>query len=202
MAYTMKDLQERTQKTPQTIRRVLRTYPKAVSLIPEHRTETANGKVFFDDAILSCLLEYFGIEAQPPENEPLSEESVGGGIMEEEASANPQTNPAPPTDESPAEAEAEATQDDLLKRIAELEAQLANERQEHADAIADLTQQLKDKDGERLHFISENAKLLALLAAEKQEKQAIQLMLPPPRRTIGDRIRALFGKNKEAANNE
>lgn len=69
------------------------------------------------------------------------------------------------------------------ERIAALEAK-----------IAALEAELKAKEEERLEMVKQNGALLLLLTQEKQEKQ---LLLPAPKKSIGARLRAVFGKQNE-----
>ena len=179
MAYSMKQLQTITGKPPQTINRLMRRNESLIELLPEHRQKLNNGQVFYDDVILDWLKSYFQLDT---ENSQAVENEVGGGDTEKQTPDNPKTSPPPSTND--------ALIDELRRQVDELEEQV----EKKDNVIADLEQQLKDKEAERLHFITQNGQLMALLAAEKQEKQRL---LPPPKQSLGERIRGLFGKKKE-----
>ena len=176
MEYSMKQLQEITGKPPQTINRLMRTNEGLIALLPAHREKKSNNKVFYDDAILEWLKEYFDLEKLP-----LTENGVAPSKNIVENEEIPNTTPRP--------SENEALIDELKRQVDELEEQLAAKNKE----ILNLEKELSDKEAERLHFITLTSQLTALLAAEKQEKQKL---LPAPRQTLGERIKSLFGKTK------
>lgn len=177
MAYSMKQLQSITGKPPQTINRLMRKNDSLIALLPEHRVKQSNGQVFYDEAILDWLKSYFQLE-----NGPAVEDVVGGGDTENAAEVSPKDSPSPSSNE--------ALIDELRRQVDELEEQI--ERKDKV--IADLEAQLKDKEAERLHFITQNGQLTALLLTEKQEKQRL---LPPPKQPLGERIRGFFSRKKE-----
>ena len=57
------------------------------------------------------------------------------------------------------------------------------------EKYAELQAELDKVEAERKQLLEQNGNLLLLLSQEKAEKQKL---LPPPRKTIGERIRALF----------
>lgn len=177
MAYSMKQLQSITGKPPQTINRLMRKNESLIALLPEHRIKHSNGQVFYDEAIVNWLKEYFQLE-----NKELVLDEVGGGDTENAAEISPKDSPRPSTDE--------ALIDELRRQIDELEEQI--ERKDKV--IADLEEQLKTKEAERLHFVTQNSQLTALLIAEKQEKVRL---LPPPKQTFGEKIKSFFGKKEK-----
>lgn len=179
MAYSMKQLQAITGKPPQTINRLMRKNESLIALLPEHRVKQSNGQVFYDEAILEWLKEYFQLE-----NNPLVADEVGETITENAAEEVPQHSPRPSTNE--------ALIDELRRQIDDLEEQI--ERKDKV--IADLEEQLKTKEAERLHFVTQNSQLTALLIAEKQEKVRL---LPPPKQTLGEKIKSFFGKKEKPA---
>ena len=180
--YSMANLEEITGKRQQVIRKVLKRYPET----EEHRLEKPNRTVFYDEFVLDFLLNHFEIE-RPREN------VVGESVIEPEAQANPQTIPPSGVDIAALTAAHNALVDELRGQISTLEKQLEQVRTEHAQEVSQLRLDLEAKEAERIHFISENKRVLSLLAAEKQEKQALQLMLPPPKKTLKERFKALFG---------
>ena len=191
--YSMNDLQRLTDRTPQSIRQVFKKEEALKKLMAEHRQETPNKKVYYDDAILEALLEYYGLS----KNNPAVADEVGGGVEDTENPENPTNNPPPPPVESispsaPPEPQIEA----LQRQIAALE----DEKRKQEKDIADLEKQLQDKEAERLHFISENAKLVNLLTAEKQEKEKLLLLMPPAaekKKSLWSRIKGHFTREKE-----
>lgn len=188
--YSMKDLQRIINKTPQSIRQVLKNNDSIKLLLEEHKVETPNKKVFYDDAILNALLEYYGISKK----ENAVEDAVGVGSDNIETAEKPNTNP-PPSNDIDKDTAA------LQSEIEELKKQLEGQKKD----ISDLEKQLHDKEAERLHFIGENAKLVNLLAAERQERDKLLLLLPPanaPKTTIWSRFKRLFVREKEAAKDE
>lgn len=190
--YSMNELQRLTNRTPQSIRQVFKKEEKLIKLMAEHKTETPNRKVYYDDAILDALLEYYGIS----KNNTAVEDETGGKVEDTE---NPEksTNSLPPPVESVSPSAPPETQIEALKRqIAALE----DEKHKQEKDIADLEKQLQDKEAERLHFIGENAKLINLLAAEKQEKEKLLLLMPPAtekKKGLWNRIKRHFTREKE-----
>ena len=195
MEYSMKQLESITQRPPQTIRRLMRNNEELIALLPQHRVEKSGGRVFFDDAILDWLKNYFGIEEKK-----LVADGVGVSVLEAEKAENPNTNaPAPANEVLIAEMrrqldELEEQVEAKDKEIDSLNKQLEDLKQQKDKEIANLEKQLNDKEAERLHFVSQNGVLTNLLAAEKQEKLKL---LPPPRESLGKRIKNYFSKNKE-----
>lgn len=188
--YSMKDLQRIINKTPQSIRQVLKNNDSIKLLLEEHKVETPNKKVFYDDAILNALLEYYGISKK----ENAVEDVVGGDSDNTETAEKPDTNP-PPSNDIDKDTAA------LQSEIEELKKQLEGQKKD----ISNLEKQLQDKEAERLHFIGENAKLINLLAAERQERDKLLLLLPPAsptKTTIWSRFKKLFMREKEAAKDE
>ena len=186
----MKDLQRIINKTPQSIRQVLKNNDSIKLLLEEHKVETPNKKVFYDDAILNALLEYYGISKK----ENAVEDAVGVDSDNTETAEKPDTNP-PPSNDIDKDTAA------LQSEIEELKKQLEGQKKD----ISDLEKQLQDKEAERLHFIGENAKLINLLAAERQERDKLLLLLPtasPTKTTIWSRFKKLFVREKEAAKDE
>jgi len=61
------------------------------------------------------------------------------------------------------------------------------------EKYAELQAELEKVEAERKQLLEQNGSLLLLLSQEKAEKQKL---LPKPRKTIGERIRALFRKNR------
>ena len=177
MAYSMKQLQAITGKPPQTINRLMRRNESLIALLPEHRIQQSNKQVFYDDVILDWLKEYFQLDKKE-----VVEDGEEGAITEDKPPEVPKHSPPASTND--------ALIDELRRQVDDLEEQI--ERKDKV--IADLEQQLKDKEAERLHFVSQNGQLMALLVAEKQEKQRL---LPPPKATFGEKVRGLFGRKKE-----
>ena len=195
--YSMKQLEELLDTTPQTIHRLLRQNTELKELSVEHITRKEGRKVFYDDTILEWLKGYFGIEnadsstqaAGGPDNSTNSggtterqEEAHTGGTEEKHTGGAEEKPERGPQEEQSIE--------QLQRRIKDLEAQIQNKDK----IIEELELQLKNKEAERIHFITENGQLLGLLAAEKAEKQRF---LPPPKVPIGERIKRLFSGKKE-----
>ena len=63
------------------------------------------------------------------------------------------------------------------------------ELQELKNKYEELQARMEQVEAERKQLLEQNGHLLLLLSQEKAEKQ---LLLPPPRKTIGERIRSLF----------
>ena len=149
-----------------------RTEPSIYALIRtdkdffnSHREKTTKGSYKYDEEALERLKNHFGVS-----------NVVGEGDFEGENGEIPKDT-APLHDEN----------GDLSQKIASLSAELEEMKGKYAALQADF-----DKvEAERADLLRQNGNLLLLLSQEKAEKQAL---LPPPRKTIGERIRGLFHK--------
>ncbi len=195
--YSMKQLQELLDTTPQTIHRLLRQNTELKKLSVEHIIKKEGRKVFYDDVILEWLKNYFGIANGEVRTQaaggPDTSTSWGGTTErnEEATAGGHEEKHTGGTEEKPEQEPQENKSIEQLQRIIkDLEAQI----QSKDKLIEDLEIQLKNKEAERIHFITENGQLLGLLAAEKAEKQRF---LPPPKVPLGERIKKLFSGKKE-----
>lgn len=201
--YTMKQLAEKLERSPQSIHGVMRDDETIRALVPTHKIQRGKRNFVYDEVMLEALLVYYGYKAAEPEKKDTVDSVVGGGVEDTENPENPQTNPPPPVeaDINPSAAVEEQIEG-LQAKIEALEKQLQEQAEAHQRATADLEKQLQDKEAERLHFIGENAKLISLLTAEKQEKDKLLLLMPPQEhRTVWQKVKGLFTR-KEGGKNE
>lgn len=200
--YSVKQIAEAIQRTPQSIYRLFKSNKELAALLERHTIKDGRN-VYYDDTVYEWFCHYYLLneaEGQAEENKPLVENGVVGGFEETQTEENPLDTPRPSADFETIAAAKDETIEALRQQIQALEQQLAEERASKAREISDLEKQLQDKEAERLHFITENSKLSSIIQAEKQERQQLMLMLPPPkpqRQSIGQRIKALFRKNTE-----
>ena len=172
--YSMKDLSSIIKRTPQSIHSLIKNNQELSSIVKQH-TEKKGRNVFYDEAVLEWLRAYYGIEAAAEEpQEPASGETlnptandVGAGVGEPEEEPIPE--PTAPDD-----------RDAIIAR--------------QEEQITFLKAQVIELTNDKAYLREENARLLLLLQEEKAEKR---LLLPAPRKPIGERIRALFGAKKE-----
>lgn len=207
--YSLKQIAEAINRTPQSIYRLFKSNKELKALLDTHTFKDGRN-VYYDDTIFEWFSHYYilnGAEEKANEKKPLVENEVGGGFEETQAPNIPLDTPAPSADFEAIAAAKDETIEALRQQIQGLEQQLAEERANKEREISVLEKQLQDKEAERLHFITENSKLSSIIQAEKQERQQLMLMLPPPkpqRQSIGQRIKAFFSgnKNDEGAAND
>ena len=192
--YSMNQLQAEVNRTPQSIRQVLKSNDKLKALLPQHKITKPNKQVFYDEEILNALKEYYGLIEMPS----AVVEEVGGDVENIENKANPINTPPLSAGSVSTSAAEQAEIEELHKQIEVLQKQLEEEQTNRQKERADLEKQLQDKEAERLHFIGENSKLLTILAAEKQEKDKLLLLLPPAaeHRTFIQKLKGLFTRKE------
>lgn len=180
MEYTMNDLENKVGRTSQHIRQLLKK-EQFSDLKKDHiRKEENTKRVYYDEVILDALLEYYH---KKPTTEKKDTVEDAGGIEKKESEDSKNTETTAPSNN-----------DDSKKIISLLEQQL----EEQKKRTEDLEKQLHDKEMERLHFISENAKLTNILAAEKQENERLLLLMAPQeKKSFKERIKGFFKKDKE-----
>ena len=153
------------------------------------REDGKNGKPIFKYS--QSVFDFFASQYGTEEAAALLENaSARGTLLEtetargtspssfENASARGTSTEAP---ETPPEApQATAREEAAAKEIDALKAEI--------DALKG---QLEKAEGERAELIKQNGNLLLLLNQEKAEKQ---LLLPPSKKSIGERIKAIFRK--------
>lgn len=173
--YSMKDLSSIIKITPQSIHSLIKHNQELSSIIKQH-TERKGRNVFYDEVVLDWLRAYYGVEAATEEpqaaasgdTENPTANDVAAGVVEPEEEAIPE----------------QTAPDDRDAIIARQEEQ-----------ITFLKAQVIELTNDKAYLREENARLLLILQEEKEEKR---LLLPAPRKPIGERIRALFGAKKEA----
>lgn len=180
--YSMADLAQAVNKTGTHIRTNIFKKEPFKSLLKEHKIKEANtGKVFYDEVILQALKDYYSIEE--PTQEPEKKETVADGVGVEKNitgdSENPEINPPPVGDDA-------KPQDDTRRLIDVLEQQLEAEKKRNAD----LEKQLHDKEAERVFILGEYMRV---------NKQL--LLMAPAKKTLRERIKQLFAKDKGGTDN-
>ena len=177
MTYTIKELAAKVGKTEQYIRKILKK--EQFSNMTKHIIRNENtGRVVYDDVILKKLLEYF--ETKPAEQK---KETVEDGVGVEKNitgdSEKPEINPPPVGDDA-------KPQDDTRRLIDVLEQQLEAEKKRNAD----LEKQLHDKEAERVFILGEYMRV---------NKQL--LLMAPAKKTLRERIKQLFAKDRGGTDN-
>ena len=135
-------------------------------LAKEHK-KVENRNVFYDEVIYEWFCRRY-----EKKTKSLMENSVVGSNSENENQNIPLDTPP---SSLPQEEEIKQELERLKEKYAELQAEL------------------EKVEAERKQLLEQNGNLLLLLSQEKAEKQKL---LPIPRKTIGERIRALFRKNR------
>ncbi len=167
--YSINDLSSKCQVSKQSIYNLI---SKNKDFINENSTRQGR-KIKYNQAVLDKFLAYY---------DKLAEEAAAT----EEAPQQPEIAPIAAPDDS----QGENTPGTKEAITAPLEAEITTLRKE----VEGLKQQLAAKEAERLELLKQNGALILTLQQEKQEKL---LLLPGPKKTIGERFRGLFGKDKQ-----
>ena len=130
-------------------------------------------KVYYNQTVMDYFVSYYLPEETIQEGStPLNEILTEAREAKETPSLNEILTEARESNKSPLDAL--KAENDALR--AEIDA---------------LRKQLDDKEAERLEMFRQNSALLLMLQQEKQEKM---LLLPQPRKSLGDKVKALFKK--------
>ena len=165
--FTIEDLAKKCQVTKQSIYNLISKNKEFI----KNNSIKQGRKIKYNQAVLDWFLGYY---------DKLEQDTV-----EDEAPQQPAEAPTEPL---------EPTLDETTPKPAEaptgaVEAEIAALRQE----VEELKQQLAAKEAERLELLKQNGALILTLQQEKQEKL---LLLPAPKKSLGERFKALFGKDK------
>lgn len=166
--YTIKEIENIVGRTAATIYAYMRADEETKLFFTEHRQIRSKGGYLYDEEALERLKNQYGVS-----------NGVGRADFESEDGEIPIDTAAPAADDAAKSA---------------LEAELEELKGKYAALQADFER----VDGERVELLRQNGlkteeinHLLLLLSQEKAEKQAL---LPPPRQSIGQRIKNLFKK--------
>lgn len=169
--YTIKELTKEVNRTAATIYSFIRSSEETQQFFYKHRKENTKGGYIYDEEALNCLKNRFGVA---------SVEGIGDNFSDDAKSPLP----TPPVN------------DDELRQMSEEKERLSAELEDLKGKYEALQADFEKVEGERVELLRQNglktdeiSHLLLLLSQEKAEKQAL---LPQPRRTIGDKIKALF----------
>lgn len=164
--YSLNDIQELTQITPQSIYRLMKSNKELKSLVEAHKIRAGNN-VYYDSAVYEWFKERYQGQVK----------SV-------------------PADEIPSAIDYEAiiaSKDEMIeelrRQIEQLKTDAENAKAIHEREKEELQKVINDKEAERVFFISENSKALAIISNQQQ------LLLSAPKRTIRERIKAIFTKD-------
>lgn len=122
-------------------------------------------KIKYNQAVLDLLLDYYGTEATEQEQQPLNKSGT-------------ETTTNSPTDEK-----------DAL--IAALQAEIEALKKQLQDTDT-LKQQLQEKEAMVKELLTQNGALILTIQQQQQERMAL---LPAPKKSIGERIKSIFGKS-------
>lgn len=162
MRYTTKDLLEVSKTSLQSINKLFKSNSELKELAKEHK-KVENRNVFYDEVIYEWFCRRY-----EKKTKSLMENGVAGGNFENE-------NQNIPLDTPPSS----------LPQEEETKTELEILKEENAR----LKEELEKVEAERKQLLEQNGNLLLLLSQEKAEKQKL---LPPPRKTIGERIKNIF----------
>lgn len=164
--YTIKELQKEIDRTAATIYNFIRSSEETKAFFNQHRRENSKGGYIYDEEVLKLLKNKYLVANDQHKQD-----------LETESGENPQTQPPAPQEKG-----------DNSQEMAELAAELEELLEKYAALKADFDKIEAEKD----ELLRQNGNLLLLLSQEKAEKQAL---LPPPRKSIGERLKSIFHKS-------
>ena len=165
--YTINDIKEKTNVSLQSLYALIK---KNKAFIGENSMRRQR-KIYYNQAVMDFFVSYYA---------PSSADSIESQGQNNERGAEASNTEKSPL-ESPVTGQPPVSQENALK--AEITALKAE--------IATLKEQLNAKEEERKELIRQNGALILTLQQEKQEKQ---LFLPAPKKTIGEKLKAIFKK--------
>lgn len=166
--YTIKELQKEIDRTAATIYNFIRSSEETKAFFNQHRRENSKGGYIYDEEVLKLLKNKYLVANDLPQQD-----------LEKESGENPQTQPPAPQEKG-----------DNSQEMAALSAELEELLEKYAALKADF-----DKvEAEKAELLRQNGNLLLLLSQEKAEKQAL---LPPPRKSIGKKLKELFRRKED-----
>ena len=166
--YTVEDLARYCQVSKQSIYNLINKNKDFVN----DNSRKQGRKIKYNQAVLNLFLDYYGKETAAADEAEPQEQPI-------EATETPLEAAAALADEIPAQDNTAAA----AEQIAALQAE-----------IADLKQQLADKEAERKELLQQNGALILTIQQQQQERM---LLLPAPRKTLGEKIRGIFGRKEE-----
>lgn len=175
--YTIRELEEAVNRTAATLYAFMRSNDEVKQFFKDHRQERSKGGYVYDEEALNRL-----------KNQYMVENAVPVGENENETAENPNITP-PVNDEAATSAELE----EIRGRFAALQADFEEANKE----IALLRRENALKNDEIARLNGDIDYLKGLINLEKQEKAQLYLRLPPPRQSIGEKLKSIFKKNKE-----
>lgn len=165
--YTIREITGIVDRTEATLYSYMR---EDTDFFEAHRRKQTKGGYLYDEKAVERLKMRCGVSL-----------GVVEGIFKTEDGENPQHT-------APANEELEALKSKLEEITNKYEALQADFARVEGERV-----ELMRQNGLRSEEINH---LLLLISQEKAEKEKIMLMLPTPRKTIGERIRELFRKNR------
>ena len=168
--YKIQDLSQLSKISNQTIYKI---FKKNQDFIADN-SKKVKGKTkpitLYSQAVLDLLLAQYG----QGNDESMGNASAGGTTTK--LSSEPQKRKETPPEAAEAIEEYKTTINALQTKIEALEAKI------------------KALEEERRELVKQNGAILLVLAQEKQEKA---LLLPAPKKTIGERLKGIFSKSKD-----
>lgn len=167
--YSINDISTKCKVSVQSLYKLIN---KNKAFINDNSTRKQR-KIYYNQAVMDFFVSYYLPEEAIQEGSaPLNETLTEAREAKETPSLNEILSEVRESNESPLDAL--KAENDALK--AEIDV---------------LRKQLDDKEAERLEMFRQNSALLLMLQQEKQEKM---LLLPQPRKSLGDKVKALFKK--------
>ena len=167
--YTINDIRAVAKVSQQSLYNLIK---KHQSFFHDNSTRIQR-KVYYSQAAMDFFISYY----QPE----LSTEEGKNGVLAEDSDINPTEAEKTLLERSYKEEAQEARIDALQAEIKALQGKL--------DA---LQKQLDAKEAERVELLRQNGILCLTLQQEKAEKM---LLLPSPKKTLGEKVKSLFHKD-------
>ena len=168
--YTINDIKDAVKVSLQSLYTLIK---KNQAFINENSIRKQR-KIYYNQAAMDFFISYYS-----PDTEKKIPDKIIDTEGAEEQAENPLKNP------SYREEEQQARIDALQVEIKAL----------HAEIDA-LKEQLTAKENERLELLRQNGALILTIQQQQQEKM---LLLPAPKRSLGERVKAIF-KSKPQEN--
>lgn len=164
--YTINDIKGAVKVSLQSLYTLIK---KNQAFINENSTRKQR-KIYYNQAVMDFFVSYYSPDTEKKIPDEVIDTDTRGGLAEKS-----------PLESSYKEEEQQARIDALQMEIKAL----------HAE-IDTLRKQLDDKEEERKELLRQNGALILTISQLQTEKQ---LLLPAPKRSIGERVKGLFHKS-------
>ena len=171
--FTIEDLASKCQVTKQSIYNLISKNKEFV----KENSKKQGRKIKYNQAVLDLFLGYYDKLEEAPAEETITPEAEQPTEAPEKPTEAPAAESTPEAPEAPAEG--------LQAQIEALQGQ-----------VRELKEQLAAKEAERLELLKQNGALILTIQQQQQERM---LLLPAPKKSIGERFKGLFGKKEQGS---